>query len=48
MVSKKRSPHIFWSQTESEVNIKIDLKLDDMVSGHLISADTLIKKYTLA
>lgn len=33
MVSKKRNPLIYWSQTDTEVNIKIDLRLDDMVSG---------------
>lgn len=38
MVSRKRNPHIYWAQTEEEVNIKIDLRLDDMVSSRIFTA----------
>lgn len=33
MVHKKKSPQIYWSQTETDINIKVDLLLDDMVSN---------------
>lgn len=31
MVLRKRTPQIYWSQTDAEVTLKIDLRLDDMV-----------------
>lgn len=31
MDSQKKRPQIYWSQNESEINVKVDLMLDDMV-----------------
>lgn len=31
MVVRKQCPQIYWSQTDGEVNLYIDLLLDDMV-----------------
>lgn len=31
MDGQKERPQIYWSQNDSEINIKVDLKLDDLV-----------------
>lgn len=31
MAIRKKCPQIYWSQTDSDVNLMVDLLLDDMV-----------------
>lgn len=33
MDSQKKRPQIYWSQNESEINVKVDLLLDEMVGN---------------
>lgn len=33
MVVRKQCPQVYWSQTDNEVNLYVDLLLDDMVQN---------------